>query len=210
MRDPDPDPRSTHWETVYRTKAADAVSWHRKHLDVSIGLLERGGLGVGSRVIDVGGGASTLVDDLFARGVGRVTVLDLSAAALEVAKARLGVRAAQVDWRVGDVTRIALPAGHFSAWHDRAVLHFLTREEEARAYARQAAAAVASGGIAVVGGFAPDGPMRCSGLDVARRSAEDIARLLAPSFRPLDTRREMHRTPGGALQAFEYVLLERT
>src|SRR5687767_3129646 len=128
------DAGTQHWEQVYRSKAADAVSWFRPHLDLSMTLLRATGLDPRSRVLDVGGGASTLVDDLLAHGCAEITVLDLSAAALDVARQRLGVRAADVTWRVGDITAVELPAAHYSHWHDRAVLHFLTDPAAAQAY----------------------------------------------------------------------------
>jgi ubiquinone/menaquinone biosynthesis C-methylase UbiE len=113
-----------HWRTVYRTKESDTVSWFRPNLDVSLRLLHQAGLNGQSNIIDVGSGASTLVDDLLDRGVSRITILDLSDTALEGARERLGVRGADLQWLVGDVTQIALPAGVFDYWHDRAVLHF--------------------------------------------------------------------------------------
>ncbi len=209
MTDPAPD-RQAHWQNVYRTRTADSVSWYRPHLETSLELLEQTGLGVDSRLIDVGGGASTLVDDLLDRGLGRITVLDLSAAALDVARTRLGKRARDVAWRVDDVLTAALPAAGFDVWHDRAVFHFLTDPADAARYARQAALAVRPGGHAVIAGFAPDGPERCSGLPVARRSAEEIAELLGPAFRLLARRGERHVTPAGGEQSFEYALLTRT
>lgn len=192
-----------HWDQVYRDKPADAVSWYRARLDASLALLERHGLSPASRVLDVGGGASTLVDDLVARGVG-VTVLDLSSRALEVARARLG--AAPVRWIVGDVETCALDEGAFTHWHDRAALHFLP---DPTAYARQAARAVAVGGIAVIAGFAPDGPERCSGLPVTRRGPDDVAQAMGPDFELIDSLREVHRTPWGSEQAFAYAVLRR-
>lgn len=198
-----------HWETVYRQKDARSVSWFRMHLEDSLALLEQAGLDAGSQLIDVGGGASTLVDDLLDRGVARVCVLDLSAAALSVAQARLGARAAAVDWRVGDITTQQLPAAAFTHWHDRAVLHFLTDAAATAAYARQARQALQPGGYAVIGGFAPDGPERCSGLTVARRSADDIAAVMGEGFELIDARRQIHHTPGGAAQSFAYALLRR-
>lgn len=197
-----------HWEHVYRNKAADSVSWFRPHLDVSLSLLRATGLDTSSHALDVGGGASTLVDDLLDLGV-RVTVLDLADAALEVARQRLGGRAAQVVWRTGDITTIDLPAAHFSHWHDRAVLHFLTNPAAVQAYAAQAARVLPAGGHAVIGGFAPDGPERCSGMSVARRSPEQIAALLGPEFELIETRFERHRTPGGSEQAFAWAVLRR-
>jgi SAM-dependent methyltransferase len=203
------DETQPHWESVYRRRAADEVSWYRPHLDLSLELLRMHGLGAGSRVLDVGGGASTLVDDLLEAGVADVHVLDLSEAALAVARERLGGRAARVRWIVGDITNVALAPAAYTHWHDRAVLHFLTGEEQARAYAQQAARAIAPGGVAVIGGFAPDGPERCSGLMVARRSAEDIAALMGESFELIDSRHEVHRTPGGNEQAFAWAVLRR-
>lgn len=210
MNTPESSDRKTHWEDVYLQKSSAAVSWYRDHLDVSLRLLRESGLDAASRVIDVGGGASTLVDDLLELGVGAMTVLDLSAASLRVAQARLGARAERVDWLTGDATRHSLPEAAFTHWHDRAVLHFLTDGQDIRAYAAQAARAVAPGGHAVIGGFAPDGPERCSGLPVARRSAEDIAAALGPAFRLVSTAIERHLTPGGSAQSFAYALLRRT
>lgn len=201
--------RATHWEAVYRTRSEREVSWYRPHLEVSLALLQRAGLAPGTRVIDVGGGASTLVDDLLALGVRDVTVLDLSGTALATARARLGARGDSVQWLAGDLLELDLPPAGFDLWHDRAVLHFLTAPDALRRYAEQAARAVRVGGHAVIGGFAPDGPERCSGLPVARRSAADIAALLAPAFRLAEQRRELHATPGGTTQAFAYALLER-
>ena len=203
------DAGAQHWEQVYRSKAADAVSWFRPHLDVSLVLLRATGFDPRSRVLDVGGGASTLVDDLLAAGCAGITVLDLSGAALDVARQRLGGRAASVTWRIGDITTLDLPAVHYSHWHDRAVLHFLTDPAAAQAYAAQASHAVVPGGHAVIGGFAPDGPERCSGLAVARRSPEQIAALLGPAFELVEARHERHRTPGGAEQAFAWAVLRR-
>ena len=196
-----------HWEKVYREKAPEAVSWHRPHLDVSLALLEHAGLSPASRVIDVGGGASTLVDDLVARGVGEITVLDLAQSALEAARYRVASPA--VTWLCADVTDAELPAQHYTHWHDRAVLHFLAAPEQVAAYARQAARALAPGGHAVIGGFAPDGPDRCSGLPVARRSAEDIVAAMGPAFAQVMHRKEEHYTPWQTAQSFVYVLLRR-
>jgi ubiquinone/menaquinone biosynthesis C-methylase UbiE len=201
--------RVAHWQDVYRTKAADRVSWYRPHLDVSLELLELAGLRADIRLIDVGGGASTLVDDLLARGLRRITVLDVSAEALAIARRRLGGPASMVTWIACDVLRAELPDAAYDLWHDRAVLHFLTDPADASAYAARAARAVKPGGYAVIGGFAPDGPERCSGLPVARRSAGDIAAMLGPSFTLAAERAEMHPTPAGAAQSFAYALLRR-
>lgn len=201
---------SAHWQDVYRTKPSDRVSWYRPHLDLSLELLSKAGAGPKSRLIDVGAGASTLVDDLLARGLTHITVLDLSDAALATARQRLGDRASTVHWLCADLLTVDLPAAGFDLWHDRAVLHFLTTPEAAGRYAAQAANAIAPGGQAVIGGFAPDGPERCSGLEVARRSAADIAALLGETFELVEARHENHTTPGGATQAFVWARLRRT
>ncbi|MBV8909991.1 MAG: class I SAM-dependent methyltransferase [Gammaproteobacteria bacterium] len=203
------DERRTHWQNIYRTKSPDSVSWYRPRLEVSLELLSSAGLSAQSRLIDVGGGASTLVDDLLDRGLRDVSVLDVAEEALSVARQRLGERAKAVRWYAGDVLEIALPSGAFDFWHDRAALHFLRRPADATRYAHIAARAVAIGGYAVVAGFAPDGPRRCSGLPVARRSPEDIEALFAPAFVLVRTRAERHRTPAGIEQSFAYQLLQR-
>lgn len=203
------DSEREHWEDVYARKPADSVSWYRPHLDTSLALLGKAGLGPGSRVIDVGGGASTLVDDLLARGVRNPTVLDLSSRALAVAKARLGPTAAGVHWWAADVLTAALPEAGFDLWHDRAVLHFLTTPEATARYAAQAGRAIAPDGHAVIGGFAPEGPEKCSGLPVARRSAREIAGLMGADFRPVHEASEIHATPDGRPQAFAWVVLRR-
>lgn len=201
--------RPAHWQRVYETKATDSVSWFRPHLDTSLELMERAGLSSRSRVIDIGGGASTLVEDLLDRGVKNITVLDIASKPLAIARARLGSRAQDANWLVGDVLRAELPTGGFDIWHDRALLHFLDDPADLAAYSKQAARAVTAGGYAVIGGFAPGGPEQCSGLPVARRSAEAIAQVLAPSFSLLDTRSERHHTPAGNEQSFAYALLKR-
>lgn len=200
--------RREHWERVYETKDAASVSWFTPHVERSLAALRtfapRGGA-----LIDVGGGASTLVDDLLALGGWTVSVLDLSGAALAVARGRLGERERDVTWLVGDVTTVALPAATFDVWHDRAVLHFLTEAADREAYAGQAAHAVKIGGHAVISTFAPDGPLRCSGLDVVRYDAAAVAGLLGNGFALRDEWREVHRTPSGSEQAFMGCVLER-
>ncbi len=208
MVDQSPD-RRTHWQDVYRTKRVDGVSWYRPHLDLSLELLTLAGMTAESRVIDIGGGASTLVDDLLDRNLRNISLLDVSQEALAHVRERLGDRAKIVTWYAGDALDIALPAGGFDFWHDRAVLHFLTRDADVSRYARIAASALAIGGHAVIAGFAPDGPERCSGLPVVRRSAEQTAAIFAPAFALVQSRTERHRTPADSEQVFAYALLRR-
>lgn len=196
-----------HWNRVYATKAPESVSWYRPRLQVSLELLDHAGLAPGSSIIDVGGGASTLVDDLLDRGVRQITVLDVAAEGLALARHRLGERGQSVRWIEADLRVADLPAAAYDLWHDRAVLHFLTDPSDAARYAAQASHAVRKGGHAVIAGFGPDGPERCSGLPVARRSAEDIARVMGPTWALVEQRAEQHVTPGGNLQSFVYALL---
>lgn len=201
--------RKEHWEHVYQHKDSSKVSWYGEHLDTSLDLMRLTGLAPGSRIIDVGAGSSTLVDDLLDLGVRDIIALDLSAASLDLARRRLGDRGASVKWIVSDVLDLELPKASIDIWHDRAALHFLTDEDSVKAYARVAAQAVAPGGFAIISGFASDGPTQCSGLTVARRDAADIARIFSPQFTLADERRELHATPGGSSQSFAYALLRR-
>jgi len=195
----------SHWEGVYRSKAADQVSWYRPHLETSLRLIEQAAPDHLERaVIDVGGGESTLVDDLVSRGYGDVTVLDISQAAIDVAKARLGPAAALVRWISGDITQIELPAARYDVWHDRAVFHFLTDEGQRQVYVRQVAHAVKPGGHVIVATFGPEGPETCSGLDVVRYDANALHGQFGPKFELLDHRTELHETPWGATQQFLY------
>ncbi len=197
------------WDTTYRDRGADSVSWFRPHLDLSLRLIEAAGLSATTRLIDVGAGASTLVDDLLARGAMQMTLVDLSSAALGIVRARLGLRAASVCFVAGDVTALDLEPASFDIWHDRAALHFLVDYDDAAAYARQARKVLAAGGHAIVGGFAADGPERCSGRIVARREPEEIAALFGDAFELVDAARETHVTPAGRPQRFAYAVLRK-
>lgn len=199
----------SHWDQTYSTKGERQVSWYRPHLEVSLELLTKAGLNPKSRIIDVGGGASTLVDDLLDRGTSDITMVDLSATALAISRARLGECAAQVTWIVQDVTRLVIEADSIDLWHDRAALHFLANEDDISRYVRIATRAIAPGGHAVIGGFAADGPVKCSGLPVVRRNPEEIAALFADRFSLVESRRELHVTPAGKPQPFAYALLRK-
>lgn len=156
-----------HWEKVYSTKATDAVSWFQPHADFSVGLIKATGVDRDAAIIDVGGGASTLVDDLLANGYTDLTVLDLSAAALAAARNRLGARASAVRWIEADTTKANLPPNRYDIWHDRAVFHFLTSAEDRAAYVQAVFDSVKPGGHVIVATFAEDGPNQCSGLYTA-------------------------------------------
>jgi len=162
----------THWEKVYATKAPETVSWYRPHLETSLALIERAAAGYSAFIIDVGGGESTLVDDLLARGHKNITVLDVSQIAIDVTKKRLGLAAEQVQWLVADVTRAELSNRAYDVWHDRAVFHFLTEPDQRAAYVRNVARSVKRDGHVIVSTFGPEGPMKCSGLDVVRYAAD--------------------------------------
>ena len=198
-----------HWQAVYTEKNARDVSWYRPRLDRSLALIDALGLSAAARILDAGGGASSLVDDLLARGLERPTVVDLAAAALEVSKARLGERASEVTWIVGDVTTRLVAASSLDLWHDRAVFHFLTDPAPRASYVERMTEALRAGGHAVIATFALDGPERCSGLPVARYDADGIARALGPGFEKIAEAREVHETPKGGQQAFTYCVCRK-
>lgn len=194
----------THWDEVYATKATQSVSWYQPHAALSLELIRRTGAGRDAAIIDVGGGASTLVDDLLADGYRHLTVLDLSAEALAIARRRLGAPADAVRWIAGDATSVPLPECHFDVWHDRAVFHFLTEPAQRRAYVQQVMRAVKPGGHVIVATFAPDGPLQCSGLPVMRYSADSLHDEFGAAFHLLEHRDEEHLTPAGKVQHFIY------
>jgi 2-polyprenyl-3-methyl-5-hydroxy-6-metoxy-1,4-benzoquinol methylase len=194
----------THWEKVYSTKATDQVSWYRPHLEMSLSLIERTAVGLAASIIDVGGGESTLVDDLLACGYQNVTVLDISQTAIEVTKKRLKNLAERVHWIAADVTKASLPPNAYDVWHDRAVFHFLTSMEQRAAYINTVRHAVKQGGHVIVGTFGPEGPTKCSGLDVMRYDAESLHDQFGTRFRLVESLKELHHTPFGTTQQFLY------
>jgi SAM-dependent methyltransferase len=198
----------SHWEKIYTEKAPKAVSWYRPHLETSLALIEQTAPGRSASVIDVGGGESTLVDDLLARGYENITVLDISQSAIDANRKRLGKAAERVHWLVADITKIELESSACDVWHDRAVFHFLTAPGDRIAYVRQVTHAVKGGGYVIVSTFGPDGPTRCSGLDVVRYDAESLHREFGVHFHMLGSSRELHRTPSGTIQQFLYCLLQ--
>src|SRR3989449_4333534 len=196
----------THWEKIYREKAPDAVSWYRLHLETSRALIEKAVPAPSVSIIDVGGGESTLVDDLLARGYQNITVLDVSQTAIDVTKQRLVQAAERIQWITGDITKADLAPNAYDVWHDRAVFHFLRAIDERAAYIRQVAKAVKSGGHVLVSTFGPEGPTKCSGLEVVRYDAESLHAEFGVHFRLLESSKELHETPFGTTQQFLYCL----
>lgn len=193
-----------HWEKVYAAKTTDEVSWFQPHAAVSLRLIQETGEPRSAAIIDVGGGASTLVDDLLASGYDHLTVLDISAAALAAAQRRLGARARSVNWREADVVTASLPAQTFDIWHDRAVFHFLITPEARRAYVAAVCQALKPGGHLIVATFADDGPNKCSGLPAMRYGPNELYAEFGAAFVTIKYELESHQTPTGAQQKFVY------
>ncbi|EJZ17436.1 class I SAM-dependent methyltransferase [Rhizobium sp. Pop5] len=197
-----------HWDEVYRTKAADSVSWYQPTPEPSLRALDELQLPATAALVDVGGGASSLVDCLIERGWSDLTVLDIAAPALDAAKARLRDDAARVAWVVADVT-VWRPERHYDVWHDRAVFHFLTEAEQRIAYRHALEAATAPSSVVILATFAPDGPERCSGLPVRRYDAAALAAEFGSAFALEREWREEHTTPGGGRQSFQWCVFRR-
>jgi SAM-dependent methyltransferase len=200
---------SVHWNAVYRAKRTDQMSWYQPLPTRSIELLLRNGATEESEIIDVGAGDATLVDALLERGFRHVTVLDISGTALERAQARLGARADGVTWIEADIRDAELPAGAFDVWHDRAVFHFLTRQDDRDRYVAQLASALRHGGILIMATFALEGPPQCSGLATMRYDASGVERALGHDFVLRESVTDVHRTPAGVEQAFTYAAFTR-
>lgn len=205
MSDPD---RHSHWEGVYSTKASTDVSWFQPRPEISLDLINSTSLPPDAAMVDVGGGASTLVDNLLMEGRSTLAVLDLSGSALTQARQRLGAEAARVAWVVADVTQWR-PERPVRLWHDRAVLHFLTVAADQQAYATTLRTALEPGGWAIIAGFAPGGPQKCSGLEIVQYDAASLQTLLGLGFTLKDTREETHTTPWGSAQLFRYHVFQR-
>ena len=193
-----------HWEKIYTSKAPDQVSWYQVHPQLSLDLIQRTGVDKAAQIIDVGGGASTLVDHLLANGFEHISVLDISSTALDITTARLGPQANDVNWIYADITQAKLPPAQYDVWHDRAVFHFLTDPEDRRKYAEVAAHAIKPGGHVIIASFATDGPMQCSGLDVMRYSPYALHEEFGEDFELIESRDETHNTPFGTQQKFVY------
>ena len=193
-----------HWEQIYGTKSPDETSWYEAHLQTSLDWISDAANGRSISIIDVGGGESTLADDLLARGYGALTVLDVAGAAIRKSQKRLGSKAKSVNWPVGDVTTVALPASVYDIWHDRAVFHFLIDPKQRLAYVHQMESALKIGGQVIMATFRPQGPQKCSGLDTKRYDAESLSREMGASFRLLQSATVIHQTPKATSQQFLY------
>jgi SAM-dependent methyltransferase len=202
------DSRQAHWEDVYITKDETVVSWFQDSPAPSLELIAQAGRGTDTDIIDIGGGASRLADHLLERGFRRVTVLDISQAAIDLACLRLGRRASEAQWITADVMQWP-PSRAFDIWHDRAAFHFLTDPADRAAYVVRLSEALRPGGHAIIATFAVDGPERCSGLPVNRYDAEGLSRELGEAFTLVETRRHDHVTPSNATQRFQFSLFQK-
>ena len=201
--------KKTHWEHIYETKSPTQVSWYQEHAQFSLEYIKRTGIRKTDHIIDVGGGTSTLVDDLVADGFQHISILDVSGAALQIARQRLGRRAVHVNWNDPDITQADLPEQGYDLWHDRAVFHFLTQPEDRKRYIDAVRRAVRTGGHIIVATFAPDGPDHCSGLEVMRYNPESLHSEFGDEFDLVDSTNETHHTPFGTEQKFIYCYCRR-
>lgn len=197
----------SHWETIYRTRNPTLVSWYQFEPRLSLDLVQRVASDPDAPIIDVGAGASMLVDRLLDAGYRDLTALDLAPSALAIAQIRLGARASRVTWVAASVLDVALRPAAYAVWHDRALFHFLTDPDERARYVAQVRRALRPGGHVVVASFGPSGPTRCSGLDVVRYSPEAMHAGFGAGFRLVESVAEEHRTPSGSTQAFTYCVL---
>ena len=201
--------RQAHWENVYKHKSPDALSWYQAVPGLSLDLIHRARLPRYAAIIDVGAGASVLVDRLLADGYEDLTILEISRHALEIDKKRLGSLAAKINWIQSDVTEFAA-ARRYALWHDRAVFHFLTNKADQKKYVQALCDALIPGGQVIIATFAKDGPSRCSGLDIVRYDEETMAAALGEKFQLVDSQYEAHLTPMGSEQKFLYCLFKKT
>ena len=201
---------SEHWNHIYRSRSESEMSWYQPHLQLSLDIILRTGASRTASIIDVGGGSSTLADDLLNIGFTNITVLDLSPSALDKSRRRLGQRAGRVNWVLGDVTTIEFEPDAYDVWHDRAVFHFLTEERQRRRYVQQVCRSVRVGGHVIVAAFGPEGPERCSGLPVVRYSDRQLHAEFGGAFTLIESVIEEHHTPWGAEQEFVYCSCRKT
>ncbi len=199
-----------HWQQVYSTKTTDQVGWYAPHLTTSVRWITDLNLDPDDPIIDVGGGASTLVDDLLDKGYRDISVLDLSDRAMSAVRERLGTSASQISWLLGDVTEIELPISHFKLWHDRALFHFLIEPEQQKKYRDKLLQALTPGGHFIIGVFELEAPPQCSGLPVQRYNVEKLNAIFGTEFNLKHHQNEIHQTPSGVEQKYLYCLFQRT
>ena len=199
----------THWENIYITKSSKDLSWYTPHLAKSLELILGLGLPKDAPIIDVGGGASTLPDDLLVKGFKNITVLDISGEALKVSKDRLGNKASFIQWLEADVTQVSFKANYYDLWHDRAVFHFLTKSEDRKKYIHNLGGTLKSGGYLLMATFGPNGPLKCSGLEIIRYSVDNIKGELGDTFQLEKHSMEAHKTPFDTTQEFLYSLFKK-
>lgn len=195
--------RKSHWENIYQTRDTEAVSWFQPTPALSLKLIKQCNLSPEHTILDLGGGASTLVDHLLQAGYHSITVLDIAQAALDIAKKRLGSAATQVEWLVADATAFTL-SHPVQLWHDRAVFHFLTQARDRDAYIRNLKKTLTPEGTLILAAFSPEGPKKCSDLDIVQYDAQHITIELGPLFKLKHVEQEAHTTPSGAVQQFNY------
>lgn len=200
--------RTTHWQNVYATKGEAEVSWFQNSPAMSLEMIRAANPDHDAAIIDIGGGASRLVDALLQDGYRDLAMLDLSANALDVVKRRIGTAASTVDWIVADVTTWQ-PAKTYEVWHDRAAFHFLTDPRDRAAYVERLRSAIAAGGHVIIATFAPDGPEKCSGLPVQRHDSASLSGELGPEFELIEARSQTHQTPWHSTQAFQFSRFRR-
>lgn len=198
-----------HWENIYTTKSANQVGWYAPHLEISMNWIAKLKLAPEDSIIDIGGGASTLVDDLLDLGHRNITVLDLSERAIHLTQERLGKASSSVTWLHGNITEIELPSNHFSLWHDRAVFHFLIEPKTQQKYRDAILKALKKGGYFIIGTFGPDAPAQCSGLPVQRYTFELLSKTFGKEFELKRHLSEIHITPSGIEQSYVYCLFQR-
>lgn len=198
-----------HWENVYQTKSSDAVSWFQPHADKSLSLINSCNLSLNDSIIDVGAGASVLVDDLLQLGYSNIALLDISKTALDLTKNRLGEKAGAINWLAADITQTLLPKNEYQLWHDRAVFHFLTDEPAREAYKKNLLHALKAKGFLVIATFADDGPEKCSNLNIVRYSSESLFAEFSSDFDLLTEEKETHQTPFNTAQSFVYAVMQR-
>jgi ubiquinone/menaquinone biosynthesis C-methylase UbiE len=201
--------RQRHWENVYNAKSPEEMSWYEPHLAISLEWVTEAAPNPAAAIIDVGGGASTLVDDLCAKGYRSLTVLDVSSTALARSRQRMGRAADGIRWITGDVTTCSLPDAAFDLWHDRAVFHFLTDQDERDAYVQRVRSALKPAGQVILATFSTHGPQSCSGLPVSQYDAASTQEQFGPDFRLTKSATVTHHTPVGGSQEFLYCRLAR-